>query len=203
MKSSDWLQEHARDPFVRRARAEGWRSRAVFKLEEIDRREKLLRPGQVCIDLGAAPGAWSQYAVRRVGRSGRVVAADLLDMPALAGVEFVQGDFREEATVAALLERLAGRAVDVLLSDMAPNLSGIDAVDQPRSAYLAELALELAGRVLKREGCALIKLFQGAGFQELTGAARRQFAKVKLLKPGASRARSPELYLLAKHRLLV
>lgn len=195
--------EHAADPFVRRARAEGWRSRAVFKLEEIDRRERLLRPGQVCIDLGAAPGAWSQYASRKVGRGGRVVAADLLAIEPIPGVEFVQGDFREEAVLEAIVARLPEGAADAVLSDMAPSLSGIDAVDQPRSMYLAELALELAGRVLKRDGAALIKTFQGAGFQELVQAARQRFAKVKLIKPGASRARSPELYLLAKQRVLV
>jgi len=195
--------EHAADPFVRRARAEGWRSRAVFKLEEIDRRERLLRPGQVCIDLGAAPGAWSQYASRKVGRSGRVVAADLLAIEPLPGIEFIQGDFREETVLEAIVARLPGGAADVVLSDMAPNLSGIDAVDQPRSMYLAELALGLAERVLKGDGAALIKTFQGAGFQELVQAARQRFAKVKLVKPGASRARSPELYLLAKQRVLV
>lgn len=195
--------EHAADPFVRRARAEGWRSRAVFKLEEIDRRERLLRPGQVCIDLGAAPGAWSQYAKRKVGRGGTVVAADLEPIEPIPGVEFIQGDFREEAVLEAVVARLPEGRADVILSDMAPNLSGIDAVDQPRSIYLAELALELAGRVLKGDGAALIKIFQGAGFQELVRAARQQFAQVKLVKPGASRARSPELYLLAKQRVLV
>ena len=195
--------EHAADPFVRRARAEGWRSRAVFKLEEIDRRERLLRPGQVCIDLGAAPGAWSQYARRKVGRSGRVVAADLLALEPIPGVDFIQGDFREDAVLEAIVARLPEGAADVVLSDMAPNLSGIDAVDQPRSMHLAELALELAGRVLKGDGAALIKTFQGAGFQELVQSARQRFAKVKLVKPGASRARSPELYLLAKQRVLV
>jgi 23S rRNA (uridine2552-2'-O)-methyltransferase len=203
MKSSEWLREHAADPFVRRARAEGWRSRAIFKLEEIDRREKLLRPGQVCVDLGAAPGAWSQYARRKLGRTGQVIATDILPMEPIAGVEFVQGDFREEAVLNALLERLPPQGVDVVLSDMAPNLSGIDAVDQPRSLYLVELALELAERVLKREGSTLIKVFQGAGFQELVAATRERFAKVKLVKPDASRARSPELYLLAKQRVLV
>lgn len=195
--------EHAADPFVRRARAEGWRSRAVFKLEEIDRRERLLRPGQVVVDLGAAPGAWSQYARRRVGRAGRVVAADILPMEPIAGVDFIEGDFREEAVLEAIVERLAERGADVILSDMAPNLSGIDAIDQPRSMYLAELALELACRVLKGDGAALIKTFQGSGFQELVRTARQRFAKVKLVKPEASRARSPELYLLAKQRVLV
>ncbi len=203
MKSSEWLREHTTDPFVRRAKAEGWRSRAVFKLQEIDARERLLRPGQICIDLGAAPGAWSQYACRKVGRGGRVVATDLLPMEPLAGVEFIQGDFREADVMDAVLARLPQSGADIVLSDMAPNLSGIDAVDHPRSIHLAELALELAARVLKPQGSALIKTFQGSGFREFVGAARERFAKVKLLKPGASRARSPELYLLAKHRLLV
>lgn len=188
---------------MRRAKAEGWRSRAVFKLEEIDRRERLLRPGQVCIDLGAAPGAWSQYARRQVGRPGRVIATDLLPMEPLPGVEFLQGDFREDGVVSEILGRLPERGADLVLSDMSPNMSGIDAVDQPRALHLAELALDLAGQVLKRDGSALIKVFQGSGFQELVSETRRRFAKVKLLKPGASRARSPELYLLAKHLPLV
>jgi 23S rRNA (uridine2552-2'-O)-methyltransferase len=196
--SGRWLQEHHSDPFVLRARAEGWRSRAVFKLEEIDRREKLLKPGMVCLDLGAAPGAWSQYARRQAGRTGRVIASDILEMEPITGVEFVQGDFREEAVLEQLEALLPPRAVDVVLSDMAPNLSGMDSVDQPRSMYLAELALDMASRVLKPEGAALIKVFQGAGFQELLALARTRFAKTKLLKPQASRARSPELYLVAK-----
>ena len=195
--------EHAADPFVRRARAEGWRSRAVFKLEEIDRRERLLKPRQVCVDLGASPGAWSQYAKRKVGRGGRVVAADLLPIEPIPGVEFVLGDFREEAVLETIVAMLPEGQADVVLSDMAPALSGIDAIDQPRSMYLAELALDLAERVLKGDGAALIKTFQGAGFQELVRTARQRFAKVKLVKPGASRARSPELYLLAKQRVLV
>jgi len=157
----------------------------------------------VCLDLGAAPGAWSQYAVRRVGRSGRVVATDILPMPELAGVEFVQGDFREAEILDRVLKLLPGRQVDVLLSDMAPNLSGVDAIDQPRSMYLAELALEMAGRVLKPGGHALIKVFQGSGFEELLQDARGRFGRVKLLKPEASRARSPEMYLLAMQFRLV
>jgi 23S rRNA (uridine2552-2'-O)-methyltransferase len=200
--SGRWLQEHFADPFVQRAQAEGWRSRAVFKLEEIDRREKVLKPGAICLDLGAAPGAWSQYARRRIGK-GRIIATDILPMEPLEGVEFIQGDFREEEIFNQILSLLPERSVDVVLSDMAPNLSGVDAIDQPRSIYLAELALDMADRVLKRGGDALIKVFQGAGFQELVGAAREKFAKVKLTKPTASRARSPEMYLLAKDFLLV
>ena len=203
-KSSDrWLKEHFSDPFVQRAQSEGWRSRAVFKLEEIDRRERLLRPGQTCLDLGAAPGAWSQYARGRVGRNGRVVATDILAMPELAGVEFVQGDLREEEVLNELLRLLPGRQVDIVLSDMAPNLSGVDVIDQPRSAYLAELALEMSARILKPGGGALIKVFQGAGFEEFVKVARSRFGKVKLMKPEASRSRSPEMYLLAMQFRLV
>ena len=203
-KSSDrWLKEHFADPFVQKAQAAGWRSRAVFKLEEIDRRERLLKAGQVVLDLGAAPGAWSQYARQRVGRGGRVVASDILPMPELPGVQFLQGDFREAQVLQALGALLPPRGVDVVLSDMAPNLSGVDAIDQPRAAYLAELALSLAGDVLKGGGAALIKVFQGAGFEELLRSARGQFGRVKLLKPQASRSRSPEIYLLAMQYRLV
>ncbi|HEU4626493.1 MAG TPA: 23S rRNA (uridine(2552)-2'-O)-methyltransferase RlmE [Steroidobacteraceae bacterium] len=196
--SGRWLQEHFNDPYVQRAKSEGWRSRAVYKLEEIDRKERLLKPGAFCLDLGAAPGAWSQYAARKVGEKGRVIATDILPMEPLPGVQFVQGDFREEPVVAEIVALVAGGQVDVVLSDMAPNMSGVDAIDQPRSMYLAELALDLAERVLKRDGSALIKVFQGAGFQELVAASRRKFARVKVCKPDASRSRSPELYLLAK-----
>ena len=203
-RSSDrWLKEHFSDPFVQRAQSEGWRSRAVFKLEEIDRREHLLKPGQTCLDLGAAPGAWSQYARRRVGRNGRVIATDVLAMPELAGVEFVQGDIREQEVLDELLRLLPGRQVDVVLSDMAPNLSGVEVIDQPRSVDLAQLALDLCARILKPGGCALIKVFQGAGFRELAQSARGRFARVRILKPAASRSRSPEMYLLAMQFRLV
>jgi 23S rRNA (uridine2552-2'-O)-methyltransferase len=203
-KSSErWLKEHFSDPFVKRAQSAGWRSRAVFKLEEIDRREKLLRPGMRVIDLGAAPGAWSQYAVKRVGARGRVVASDILPMDAIAGVDFLQGDFREEAVLVGLRQLLGDEPYDLLLSDMAPNLSGMDVIDHPRAMYLAELALELSDQVLKPGGNALIKVFQGAGFQELVVSARKRFERVRFLKPGASRARSPETYLLATGRRMV
>jgi 23S rRNA (uridine2552-2'-O)-methyltransferase len=195
--SREWLKEHFTDPYVLRAKAEGWRSRAVYKLEQMDRKEHLLSPGQVILDLGAAPGGWSQYARRRVGRNGRVVATDILPMDALPGVEFIQGDFREEDVFARLTAAVGEQGVDLLLSDMAPNLSGMNAIDQPRSLYLVELALDMAQRVLKPGGSALIKTFQGAGFHELVVATRKHYRKVKLLKPDASRARSPELYLLA------
>ncbi|MGA2024248.1 MAG: 23S rRNA (uridine(2552)-2'-O)-methyltransferase RlmE [Steroidobacteraceae bacterium] len=203
-KSSDrWLREHFSDPYVQRARAEGWRSRAVYKLEEMDRTQRLLRPGMLVLDLGAAPGAWSQYARRQVGRGGRVLASDILPMDELPGVEFVQGDFRESPALERLRAALGAAGVDVVLSDMAPNLSGMDAIDAPQSIYLAELAMEMARQVLKPQGVALIKLLQGAGFQEFVAEARRHFRAVKLLKPKASRSRSPETYLLASGRQMV
>ena len=203
-KSSDrWLREHFTDPFVKRAKAEGWRSRAIYKLEEMDRGARLLKAGSVVLDLGAAPGAWSQYARRQVGRNGRVVASDILPMDALAGVDFVQGDFREQSVAKEIRRALGEAGLDVLLSDMAPNLSGMDAIDAPRSMYLAELALEMAQTLLKPDGSALIKLLQGAGFQEFVASARREFRQVRLLKPEASRSRSPETYLLASGRRMV
>jgi 23S rRNA (uridine2552-2'-O)-methyltransferase len=203
-KSSDrWLKEHFADPFVQRAQSEGWRSRAVFKLEEIDRREHLLKPQGVCLDLGAAPGAWSQYAARRVGAKGCVVASDILAMAELPGVQFVQGDFRDAEVFERVRSLVPAQGVDLVLSDMAPNLSGVDAIDQPRSMYLSELALDMAERVLKPGGDALIKVFQGSGFQELVQSARGRFGRVKLVKPQASRSRSPEMYLLARQLRLV
>ncbi|HUL46398.1 MAG TPA: 23S rRNA (uridine(2552)-2'-O)-methyltransferase RlmE [Steroidobacteraceae bacterium] len=203
-KSSDrWLKEHFRDTYVQRAQSGGWRSRAVFKLEEIDRREKLLKPGAVCLDLGAAPGAWSQYARGRVGPQGRVVATDILPMEGLTGVEFVQGDFREEEVFEKVLSLLPQGRVDVVLSDMAPAMSGVDVTDQARSMHLAELALDMARRVLKPGGNALIKVFQGSGFEDLVRGARREFGRIKLVKPEASRARSPEMYMLALQFRLV
>ena len=203
-KSSErWLREHFSDPFVKRAQAEGWRSRAVFKLEQIDQRERLLKPGMVVLDLGAAPGAWSQYVRRRLGSSGRVVASDLLPMEPLAGVEFLQGDFREDAVFQQLKTTLGAAGADLLLSDMAPNMSGMDAIDAPRGMYLAELALDMAGAVLKPGAGALIKVLQGAGFQELVALARTRFGRVRCLKPEASRSRSPETYLLASGMRMV
>ena len=200
--SRRWLQQHFADPFVQRAQREGLRSRAVFKLEEIDRREKLLKGGSVCLDLGAAPGAWSQYAAGRVGRRGRVVASDILPMPQIPGVEFVQGDLREPE-VFERVRALVPAEADVVLSDMAPRMSGIDVTDQARALELAELALEMATRVLKPGGDALIKTFQGGGFGDLVQAVRGSFARVTPLKPAASRSRSPEIYLLARQFRLV
>jgi 23S rRNA (uridine2552-2'-O)-methyltransferase len=196
--SSRWLAEHANDEFVKRAQKEGWRSRAVFKLAQIQDTERLLRPGIRCVDLGAAPGGWSQYAARIVGAAGRIVATDILPMDAIAGVEFVLGDFREEAVLGQVLERVGSDKVDLVMSDMAPNMAGIDAVDQPRSMYLAELALEFADRVLTPGGDLLVKLFQGAGFEQFMRDARRRYGRVVTKKPKASRTRSPETYLLAR-----
>ena len=201
--SSRWLQEHAKDPYVRRARQEGWRSRAVFKLEQIQRAERFIRPGMLIIDLGAAPGGWSQFAARMLAGRGEVFALDILPMDAVPGVTFVQGDFREQGALDQLRAALAGRKADLVMSDMAPNLSGIGAVDQPRAMHLAELALEFADEVLKPGGDLLLKLFQGSGFQELVREIRRRFATVKLRKPAASRARSAEVYLLARGRKMV
>ena len=196
--SGRWLQEHATDEYVLRARKEGWRSRAVYKLEEIQKAERLLKPGNLVVDLGAAPGAWSQYAARLVGPKGEVIATDILPMDPIAGVYFIQGDFRDQPVLDALVARIAGRPVDLVLSDMAPNLSGLDVVDQPRSMYLTELAIDFAREVLKPGGQLLAKVFQGSGFQELLASTRKGFDDVRLRKPQASRARSAEMYLLAK-----
>lgn len=197
--SARWKQRQARDPFVRKAHAEGWRSRAVFKLSELQRVEKLMRPGDVVVDLGAAPGAWSQYAASVVGPSGRVVALDLLEMPPLADVEVLQGDFRDEETLKALLATLGTARVDLVLSDLAPNMSGMRSVDQPRSMYLAELVLDFAGQVLREGGNMVVKLFQGEGFQEYVNAVRKRFGSVRMRKPPASRSGNRETYLVARN----
>jgi 23S rRNA (uridine2552-2'-O)-methyltransferase len=196
--SSRWLREHFDDEFVQRAQREGWRSRAVFKLQELDQAERLLRPGMTVVDLGAAPGGWSQYAGRVLGDRGRVVAIDVLPMDALPGVTFLQGDFREPEVLERLEQAIGGEPVDLVLSDMAPNLSGMDVVDQPRAMYLAELALDFAAQRLKPNGSLLMKVFQGAGFESLVKDARARFTQVRLKKPKASRLRSPEVYLLAR-----
>jgi 23S rRNA (uridine2552-2'-O)-methyltransferase len=196
--SARWLAEHANDEFVKRAHREGWRSRAVFKLAQIDETERLLRPAIRCVDLGAAPGGWSQYAARILGGRGRIVATDILPMEAIVGVDFVLGDFREDAVLEAVLAAVGAAKVDLVLSDMAPNMAGIDVVDQSRSMLLAELALEFAERVLAPGGDFLVKLFQGAGFEEIIKSARGRFGRVVTKKPKASRDRSPEIYLLAR-----
>lgn len=199
--SKRWLREHARDPHVRAARSEGYRGRAVAKLRAIDERDRVFRPGQRVVDLGAAPGAWSQYAAERVGDKGRMVASDILPMDAIAGVDFVQGDFREPEVLERLRGALGGRA-DVVLSDMAPNMSGIDSVDQPASMLLAELAHELAIELLEPDGVLLTKVFQGEGSDDLLRRIRGDFRSVRVRKPEASRPRSREVYVLASGRKL-
>jgi len=201
--SARWLAEHEADPYVKRAREEGWRSRAAFKLEEIQQSDRLLRPGMTVVDLGAAPGGWSQYAARLLNGKGRVIALDLLEMPAVPGVEFLQGDFNDEATLARLLERLGGAQVDLVMSDLAPNMMGIADVDHDRSMNLVELAFDFARRTLRPGGDFLAKVFQGREFQPFISRLRTQFESVKLRKPKASRARSPEVYVLARGYRLV
>ncbi|MEO8445408.1 MAG: 23S rRNA (uridine(2552)-2'-O)-methyltransferase RlmE [Gammaproteobacteria bacterium] len=197
--SARWKARQARDPFVKQAQAEGWRSRAVFKLAELQEREKLMKPGSVVVDLGAAPGAWSQLAARVVGDKGRVIALDLLPMSPLAGVDILQGDFREESVMESVMNSLAGSPVDLVLSDMAPNMSGTRVVDQPRAMHLAELATEFASQVLRPGGNMVVKLFQGEGFQEYVAATRGRFESVRLRKPSASRSGNRETYLVARN----
>jgi 23S rRNA (uridine2552-2'-O)-methyltransferase len=197
-KSSDqWLKEHFSDPYVKQAQKAGYRSRAVYKLMEIDDRDHLLRPGMVVVDLGAAPGGWSQIASNRVGKNGTVVALDLLPIEPIPNVMILQGDFSSEETLNQLLAVLPG-AVDVILSDMAPNMSGHDSVDVPRAMYLSELALDFAMAHLKPDGAMLMKIFQGEGFQEFYALLKRQFKTTTIRKPKASRGRSREIYVLAK-----
>ncbi|ANQ84554.1 ribosomal RNA large subunit methyltransferase J [Azoarcus olearius] len=194
--SKAWMHEHLNDTYVQRANAEGYRARAAYKLMEIDERDRLLRPGRVVVDLGAAPGSWCQVARQRVGSDGRVLALDILPMDPVPGVDFLQGDFTEDAVLAELESRLAGAAVDLVLSDMAPNLSGVATVDQARSIYLCELALDFARRHLKPGGQFLVKVFQGEGFMGFRKAMDEVFLSVQVRKPKASRDRSAEVYLL-------
>lgn len=195
--SKAWMREHLDDPFVKRAHKDGYRARAAYKLLEINDKYKLVRPGQVVVDLGAAPGSWSQIAGKLVGDQGLLIASDILPMDALPDVTFLQGDFREQAVFDELLTLLDERQVDVVLSDMAPNTSGSPAVDQPRMIYLCELALDFANKVLKPDGQLLVKVFQGEGFDEYRKQVLQQFSTVRSVKPEASRARSREVYLLA------
>lgn len=209
--SQRWLKEHFSDPYVKQAQADGMRSRAAYKLEELVERDRLLKPGMVVVDLGAAPGGWSQWVRQELDQlerslpdgasRGRVIASDILEMPPLAGVDFLHGDFRDDAVLSGLLALLDGQPVDLVLSDMAPNKSGMDAVDQPRAMHLAELAMEFADRQLRTGGTLLIKLFQGIGFDEYVRELRRRYAKVAIRKPAASRKRSPEVYALAQGKL--
>ena len=201
--SARWLAEHAADPYVKRAHEEGWRSRAAFKLEEISKAERLLKPGITVVDLGAAPGGWSQYVARVLGGKGRVIALDVLEMPSLPGVEFIQGDFSEDAVLERLQATLGGDKVDLVMSDMAPNMMGIADVDHDRSMQLVELAEEFAAQALRPGGDLLIKVFQGRGFEPLVTRLRKSYETVKLRKPKASRSRSPEVYVLARGYRLV
>jgi len=195
--SKRWLQEHFSDHYVQKAQKKGYRSRAVFKIEEIQQKDRILKQGQTVVDLGAAPGGWSQFVVDSLHGNCEVIACDILPMDPIAGVDFLEGDFRDEEVLGALLSRIGGKNVDVVLSDMAPNMSGNDNVDQPRSMYLVELALDMCHQVLKPNGSFVVKVFQGEGFEEFLKNVRAAFTTVKTRKPDSSRARSREVYLVA------
>ena len=196
--SGRWLQEHFSDTYVKRAQEQGYRSRASFKLLEIQEKYRIFRPGKTVLDLGAAPGGWSQVAKELVGDQGVVVASDILEMAPIDKVSFIQGDFTEQAVYDQIIATLDGRSLDLVISDMAPNISGISEVDIPRAMHLVELALDIALNTLKPKGDFLVKMFQGPGFEELLRDARSNFDKVQMLKPAASRSRSKEQYLLAR-----
>lgn len=196
--SNDWMDEHFNDHYVMKAKEEGYRSRACYKLMEIDDKDKLIRPGMTVVDLGSAPGSWSQVAVKRVGDHGLVVASDILPMDGIAGVTFLQGDFTEESVFDELMTIIGDRPVDLVISDMAPNMSGVSAVDQPSAMYLVELALDMARQVLKPGGNYVAKVFHGEGFDAYLKDMRSSFQKVVTRKPDSSRARSREVYLVAK-----
>jgi 23S rRNA (uridine2552-2'-O)-methyltransferase len=196
--SSRWMQEHFEDEYVKMAQAQGYRSRAVFKLKEIQEKDQLIKPGMNIIDLGAAPGGWSQYARQLIGKKNKLIALDILPMDTLDGVDFIQGDFREEAVLDQLRAVLEGAPVNLVMSDMAPNMSGNRGVDQPRAIYLGELALDTAKNVLTKDGSFLVKLFHGEGFEAFHHEVQRNFGKVIIRKPKASRPRSNEVYILAK-----
>ncbi len=198
--SSRWLQEHFSDKYVLDAQKKGLRSRAWFKLEEIQKSDKLFKPGMVVVDLGAAPGGWSQYAVTQIGANGKVIACDILPMDPIVGVDFLQGDFREESVLEALLERVGDKKVQVVMSDMAPNMSGTPAVDIPRAMYLVELALDMCRKVLAPGGSFVVKVFQGDGFDDYLREIRSMFTTVRVRKPDSSRSRSREVYIVATGR---
>ena len=195
--SARWLQEHFDDPYVKQAQQAGYRSRACFKLLELNAKHRLFKPGMTVFDLGAAPGGWSQVAAKLVGTSGRVIASDILPMEALIDVEFVQGDFTEQPAFDAILSSLGAGGADLVISDMAPNISGVAATDQAQSTYLVELALDLAQKVLSPDAMFVAKVFQGEGFEALMADCKKLFAKVQSRKPKASRPRSREVYLVA------
>lgn len=196
--SKKWLQEHFNDVYVKKAQAEGYRSRAIYKLKEIDEKERLFKHGMTVVDLGAAPGGWTQYVSEKLSGSGTIVALDILPMDSLAGVEFILGDFQEDLVLQKLINLVPERGVDVVLSDMSPNMSGNIAVDIPRATYLTELAFDFSSKMLKPGGVMLMKVFHGTGFDDLVKQVRQQFERVVIRKPLASRARSRETYLLAK-----
>ena len=200
--SHRWLGEHFSDEYVKKAQQEGYRSRAVYKLKEIQDRDRIIQPAMKIVDLGAAPGGWSQYATELLGRKGRIVASDILPIDPLPFVEFVQGDFREDDVLQAILDLLGNERADLVISDMAPNMSGVDAVDQPRAIHLCELALDMAQRVLKPNGCFLVKLFQGEGSEAYLKDVKQHFKTVKIRKPAASRPRSREVYVFAQGFML-
>ncbi|MDG2156249.1 MAG: 23S rRNA (uridine(2552)-2'-O)-methyltransferase RlmE [Gammaproteobacteria bacterium] len=195
--SARWRRRQETDIYVQRARREGWRSRAVYKLEEIQLRHKLMRPGAIVVDLGAAPGGWCQYAQQCVGTNGRVIGLDILEMPPIEGVEFIHGDFTENKVLATLQQCIGNQQVDLVMSDLAPNITGTRSVDQPRSMYLVEISLELAYEVLRPGGHFVTKVFHGEGFDELVKAVKSRFQQVKVRKPKASRPGSRETYLVA------
>jgi 23S rRNA (uridine2552-2'-O)-methyltransferase len=199
--SKQWMREHVNDPFVQLAQKEGYRSRAAYKLLEIDAKDHLLKPDTVVVDLGATPGGWSQVAAAKVGRSGKVIALDILPLDPLSGVAFIQGDFREEGVLKQLEAMLENKLVGLVISDMAPNMSGVASADQARAMHLAELAMEFALEHLKPDGCFLVKVFQGTGFEDFLKLMRSRFAKVVSRKPKASRDRSSEVYLLGTGKL--
>jgi 23S rRNA (uridine2552-2'-O)-methyltransferase len=198
--SKAWMQEHLNDPYVKLAQKDGYRARAAYKLIEIDDKDRLIKPGMVVVDLGSTPGSWSQVAVQRIKGQGRVVALDILPMVGIPGVDFIQGDFREDEVLAELEEMLHGQKVDLVISDMAPNISGMSSVDQPNAAYLTELAVDFSLKWLKTEGNFLVKVFMGTGFEEIMQIMRDSFEKVVTRKPKASRDRSTEVYLLGLKR---
>ncbi len=201
--AGSWRDRQERDPYVQQARRDGWRSRAVYKLEQIDQKERFIRHDIVCVDLGSAPGSWSQYITRKLKGRARIIAIDLLEMDALPEVEFVQGDFEDNEVFEQLLVAVGESGADLVLSDMAPNISGIKGVDQPRSMNLVELALDMARRVLKPGGSFVCKVFQGEGFDAFVIDARRSFERVRVMKPKASRTGSREVYLVARNYQLV
>ena len=201
--SGSWRERQERDPYVQQARRDGWRSRAVYKLEQIDQKERFIRHDMVCVDLGSAPGSWSQYITRKLKGRARIVAIDLLEMDSFPEVEFVKGDFEDNEVFEQLLVVIGESGADLVLSDMAPNISGIKEVDQPRSMSLVELALDMARRVLKPGGSFVCKVFQGEGFDAFVVDARRSFERVRVMKPKASRAGSREVYLVARNYQLV